>query len=54
MHELGDETGLTDLFDADAEDDPMFGWMTTGTCRLPNADELAAIFMEEDWLRIQS
>ncbi len=27
MHELGDEIGLPDLYDSDAEDDPMFGWL---------------------------
>lgn len=42
MHELGHLAGLPDLYDAEDEDDLMYGWLAEGTRKTSLADEAFA------------
>jgi hypothetical protein len=41
MHELGHVAGLDDLYEADAKDDLMYGWLEAGQRRTSLAASLA-------------
>jgi hypothetical protein len=50
MHELGHVLRQPDVNDWDDENDLMYGWLAAGVRRTLTADELAAVFAEDDWL----
>jgi hypothetical protein len=44
MHELGHTAGLADLYDVEAEDDLMYGWLEAGERRTAHEAAVDSVF----------